>query len=208
MRYSFGLATALLLTYCDLAAIRSRPVRHGVWLDVAVGYGWVRVSSDTLQGRSQNGVDGILALGGTISSRLRAGVGWAQWSTKWGSGRQNCVTRYDILAYYYPFVDHSFFVEAAIGSVDYAGVHASGERADSTFISGHVWGPTVAVGWDVQLGTGSSEWSIVSLRPRLSYSYGPSRTLHSPDGSLIATGWRQRLLSLDIGLVMHQPDRR
>ncbi len=183
-------------------------MRHGVWLDGAMGYGWVHVSSDTLQGRSQNGIDGILALGWTISSRLRAGVGWAQWSTKWGSGRQNWVSRYDILAYYYPFVDHSFFVEGAVGSVDYAVVHVSGERADSNFISGNVWGPTVAVGWDVRLGTGSSVGSIFSLRPRLSYSYGPSRTLHSPDGSLIATGWRQQLLSLDIGIVMHPPDSR
>jgi len=199
-----ALVTALLLTCWDVAAGQAHPARHGVWLDGALGYGWVHVSSDTLQGQSQHGVDGILAFGWTLGSHVRAGVAWAQWSTKWGTGRQNLITRYDILAYYYPVADRSFFVEAAIGSGDYAAVHASGERVDTNFISGHAWGPTVAVGWDVRLGAGS----IFSLRPRLSYCYGPSRTLHSPDGSLIASGWRQRLLSLDIGIVMHPPDSR
>ena len=205
---TLALVTALLLTCWGLAATQAHLVRHGVWLDFALGYGWVHVSSDTLQGRSQNGVDGILAFGWTLSSRVRAGVAWAQWSTKWGTGRQNWITRYDILAYYYPFADRSFFVEAAIGSGDYAVVHASGERADTNFISGHAWGPTVALGWDVRLGTGSSVGTLFSLRPRLSYCYGPSRTLRSPDGSLIATGWRQHLFSLDIGIVMHPRDSR
>ena len=160
------------------------------------------MSSDTLRGRNQSGIDGIIAVGWTFSSRLRAGIGWAQWSSGLGAGRQTWITSYDILAYYYPFAHAPFFLEAAVGSVDYLVVHAAGERADSVYFSGSAWGPTIAVGWDASLG------SMFSLRPRLSYVYGPPRSLHSPDGTLIASAWTQHVLSLDLGFVMHPPDSR
>jgi hypothetical protein len=196
------LISAFLLTNCHLAFAQARPARHGVWADGALGGGWVHMSSDTLRGRSQNGIDGIMALGWTFSSRVRAGIGWAQWASGLGVGRQTWINSYDILVYYYPVPDRPFFLEAAVGSVDYAVVHAAGERADSVYFSGSAWGPTVAVGWDASLG------SSVSLRPRLSYSYGPPRSLHSADGTLIATGWKQHLLSLDVGFVFHPQDSK
>jgi len=199
---TLSVVTALLFTYSELACAQDRPERHGVWVDAALGVGWAHTSSDTLRGRSQYGVDGIIALGGTFSSRVRAGIGWAQWTTPLGGGRQTWITSYDILLYYYPIDQRPFFLEAALGSIDYSVVHARGERADSVYFSGSAWGPTVAVGWDASLGRG------FSLRPRLSYSYGPPKSLHAPDGTLIATGWKQHLLSLDVGLVFHPPDSR
>ena len=196
------LLIALSLTYCGLCSGQSRPERHGIWVDGALGVGQVHMSSDTLGGRSQTGIDGIIALGWTFGSRVRAGIGWAQWTSGLGSGRQTWVTSYDILVYYYPFAHRPLFLEAALGSVDYSVVHAAGERADSVYFSGRAWGPTVAVGWDASLG------SFTSVRPRLSYVYGPPRNLHAPDGTLVATGWEQRVLSLDVGFVIHPPDSR
>ena len=205
-----SLLTVLVFAYCNLANAQTGRERHGIWLDGALGPGWVHVSSDTLQGRNQTGIDGILAIGWTLGSRVRAGIGWAQWTSQWGAGKQNWVTSYDILVYYYPFPHRTFFLEAAVGSGDYLVVHvpAGGQRADSISLSGSAWGPTVAIGWDASLGRGRSVGSIFSFRPRLSYSYGPPRTLQSGDGTVLATGWRHHVLSLDIGVVMHPPDSR
>ncbi len=199
---TLSVLTALLLTYCELGCAQGRPERHGVWVDGALGAGWVHMSSDTLGGRSQNGIDGIIALGWTFGSHVRAGIGWAQWTSGLGVGKRTWITSYDVLVYYYPIARRPFFLEAAVGSVDYSVVHAAGERADSVYFSGTAWGPTVAVGWDASLG------SMFSVRPRLSYSYGPPRSLHSPDGTLVATGWKQHVLSLDVGFVFHPPDSR
>jgi len=195
-----SLITALLLAQGHIVSAQAHPERQGVWADLAIGEGWVHVSSDTLRGRSQSGIDGILAFGWTPCSRVRFGVSWAQWSSRWGGGKQNWITRYDILVYYYPFARNNFFVEAAAGPNDYSVVHVSGEQADTIYLSGHTWGPTIAAGWDAPGGP-------FSLRPRLTYSYGPPRNLHS-GGTLLATGWKQHLLSLDIGVVLHAPDKQ
>ena len=196
-----SLLNALVLASSHLASAQAPPERYGVWTDLALGCGWVDMSSDTLRGRSENDKDFIFALGWTISSHVRAGIGVAAWSHPMGAGRETWINRYNILVYYYPFTHRSVFLEAAAGPVDYLVVHASGETADTIYFSGNAWGPTLGVGWDLPLVGG------FSLRPRLTYSYGPPRTLHS-DGTLIATGWKLHLVSLDLGVVMHPGDSR
>ena len=198
------LMSALLLTYCDRAHAQARPTRHGLWMDVGLGDGSLHVSSDTLRGRSQNGIDFVWDFGWTLSSRVRAGIGVDQWTSKWGAGKQNWVTSFNILVYYYPLARRTFYLQAGAASADYMVVHVpgGGERADSTYFSGTAWGITGAAGWDIPV------HGIFSVRPLLSYSYGPPRSLHSPDGTLIATGWRHHLLSLDLGLVFHPTDSR
>src|SRR5882762_5994464 len=96
----------------------------------------------------------------------------------------------------------TFYLQAGAASADYMVVRVptGGERADSTYFSGTAWGITTAVGWDIPV------HGSVSLRPLLSYSYGPPRGLHSSDGTVIATGWKHHLLSLDVALVFHPRD--
>ena len=196
------LMSALLLTYCERAHAQARPTRHGLWMDVGLGDGSLHVSSDTLRGRSQNGIDFVWDFGWTLSSRVRAGIGVDQWTSKWGGGKQNWITSFNILAYYYPLARRTFYLQAGAANADYMVVQVpgGGERADSTYFSGTAWGITGAAGWDIPV------HGILSVRPLLSYSYGPPRSLHSPDGTLIATGWRHHLLSLDLGLVFHPKD--
>lgn len=196
------LMSALLVTYCHRAHAQVRPTRHGLWMDVGLGHGSLHVSSDTLRSRSQDGIDFIWDFGWTFSSRLRAGIGVDQWTSKWGAGKQNWVTSFNILAYYYPLARRTFYLQAGAASADYMVVHVptGGERADSTYFSGTAWGITTAVGWDIPV------HGSLSLRPLLSYSYGPPRGLHSPDGTVIATGWKHDLLSLDVALVFHPRD--
>jgi hypothetical protein len=196
------LLSALLFTYCNRAHAQARPLRHGLWMDLGLGGGSLHVSSDTLRARTQNGFDFIVDAGWTFTSQLRAGVGIDQWTSKWGSGKQNWVTSLNILVYYYPLADRTLYLQAGAANADYMAVHVQGggERADSTYFEGTAWGITGGVGWDIPL------HGAVSIRPLLSYSYGPPRSLRSPDGTLIATGWRQHLLSLDIGVVLHPRD--
>lgn len=196
-----SLLSALVLAYSDLAYAQARPERYGVWTDLAVGWGWVQMSSDTLRGRNQNDTDFIFALGWTFGSHVRAGLGVAAWAHPLGAGKEIWINRYEILVYYYPLTRHSLFLEAAAGPVDYSVVHASGETADITYFSGNAWGPTLGVGWDL------SPVGPFSIRPRLTYSYGPPRTLHSGD-TLIATGWKLHVVSLGLGVVMHPADSR
>lgn len=170
-------------------------------MDAAVGNGWLHVSSDTLRGRNQTGMDVIWDFGWTFSSHLRAGVGVDQWTSEWGgTGKQNWITSFNMLIYYYPFAHRTFYLQAGAASADYMRVHAGAERADSTYFSGTAWGLTGAAGWDIPVS------ETLSVRPLLSYSYGPPRSLHAPDGTLIATGWKQHLLSLDVGFVIHPAD--
>lgn len=195
------LVTTLLLSYCDRTYAQARPTRHGLWMDAAVGSGWLHVSSDTLRGRNQTGMDFIWDFGWTFGSHLRAGVGVDQWTSEWGgTGKQNWITSFNGLIYYYPLAHRTFYLQAGAANADYMVVHAGAERADRVYCSGTAWGLTGAAGWDIPVS------ETLSLRPLLSYSYGPPRSLHAPDGTLVATGWKQRLVSLDVGFVLHPAD--
>src|SRR5947207_13198043 len=83
----FCLMSALLLTYNSLAHAQDGPARRGFWMDVALGDGLAHLSSDTLAGQNRNGMDFIWDLGWTLSSRVRAGIGVDQWTSRWGAGR-------------------------------------------------------------------------------------------------------------------------
>jgi hypothetical protein len=174
-------------------------------MDIGGGDGSLHVSSDSVRGRSQIGSDFIWDFGWTFSSRVRAGIGVDQWtSNEWWGGKENWVTSFNVLVYYYPLVRRSFYLQVGAASADYMVVHVpfEGERADSTYFSGTAWGITGAAGWDIPL------QGPVSVRPLLSYSYGPPRNLRAPDGTLIATGWRHRVLSLVVGVVVHPVDSK
>jgi len=193
------LMSALLVTHSHRAHAQDRPARQGPWLDIALGYGSAHYSSDTLRGRNQDGIDFIWDFGLTLSSRARAGIGVDQWMSSWGAGKNTWLTSFDILVYYYPFARRTFFLQAGAGSANYSVVHDPGffaERADSTYFSGTAWGVTGAAGWDIPV------HGVLAIRPLLSYSYALPRNVHAPDGTLIATGWRHHLLSLDLGLVV------
>ncbi len=199
------LMSALLLTYNSSAHAQDGSARHGFWMDVALGDGLAHLSSDTLAGQNRNGIDFIFDLGWTLSSRVRAGIGVDQWTSRWGAGEQTWLTSYNLSVYYYPLAHRTLFLQAGAGGSDYSVVHVpwqflGADRADTVYLSGSAWGATAVAGWDARLG------SRVSLRPRFSYSYGSPRRLHAADGTLLATGWKQHWLSVDIGLVLHPAD--
>jgi len=193
---------ALLLTVHSQMEAQEGRARHGPWADIALGYGLAHVASDTLASRNRSGFDVVADLGWTLGSRVRVGIGVDQWSSRWGAGDQTWQTSYNISLYYYPIAHRTFFLQAGAGVSNYSVVHVpwaflGSSYADTTYFSGTAWGATAAAGWDVPL-SGS-----ISARPRFSYSYGAPRSLRTDSGTLIATGWKQHWLSIDIGLVFH-----
>ena len=70
------------------------------------------------------------------------------------------------------------------------------ESADTTYFKGFGFTGTLGVGRDVQIG-----WLVLS--PRLAYVYGAPRTLHSPNGTAVATGSMQHMLEVSIAVVAH-----
>jgi len=195
--------SVLLLMHAGRAYAQGGPVRHGFWLDYAEGQGWAHMTGDTAP-RSAVHSGGItnIDLGWTFGSRVRVGVGAGQWARELGGGMETWLTSYGITAYYYPVARRSAFLQVEAGGSYYALVHVpwGGEAADTTYLSGTAWGATVAVGWDVRLG------EIFTLRPRLAYSYGAPRSVRSADGTLLAAHWKDELLVIDVGMVLHPPD--
>ena len=67
------------------------------------------------------------------------------------------------------------------------------ESTDTTYFKGFGFTGTLGIGRDVQVG-----WLV--LTPRLAYLYGAPRTLHSPNGTTVATGSMQHMLEASIAV--------
>ena len=200
---AFRRVSALLLMCCGRADAQGGAVRHGIWVNLAAGDGWAHMSSDGQpKGATRNGSLFSFDLGWTFGSRVRAGVGASQWARELGGGNEDWITSYGVSAFVYPVAHRSVFLEAGAGGSYYARVHVppDGERADTTYLSGTGWGATVAAGWDARIG------DVFTLRPRLAYAYGAPRTVRYADRTLLATHWKQRMVSVDVGIVLHPPD--
>jgi hypothetical protein len=98
---------------------------------------------------------------------------------------------------YYPRVNGGPFLEGGVGLSDYLLGKGTGDpiepiSRDTTYASGAAWGYTLGLGWTVPGKT-------VSFTPRVDYALGRTRTLHSPDGATVATGWTPNVLLVEAG---------
>ena len=197
--------SGLLLVWAFPAGAQGDRARHGLWGHLALGYGLASFASDTLAGDRRSGFDFVFDAGFTPNSQVRVGIGVDQWASRLGSGKQTWLINWIGSVYYYPLTRRTFFLHAGAGVSDYSYVHLpwaflGSSFADTVYVSGAAWGATAGAGWDIPLRGGGT------VRPRLEYSYGSPRNLHSANGTVVATGWRQHWLSLDVGLVFHPAD--
>jgi len=187
----FAVATLMLLslTTPSVAQTSIGAQRHGFWLAVGVGGGSARVSCDSCGNHSgHGGVSYSIALGATPNRRLRVGAEWRYWVHYVDT--VPLIQTYTALASYYPRPRGGPFVEAGLGLARYsASFH-------TILYVGNGLGVSVATGWEIPFRGGPS------LRPQVSYLMGAVGTLRRSSGTLVATGWKQHLLLIEIRFQM------
>jgi len=73
------------------------------------------------------------------------------------------------------------------------------ESVDTTYFKGFGLTGTIGIGWDVHIGSTSF------ISPRVLYLYGAPRTLHSPNGTRVATGSTQHMLEVSVAVFSSGP---
>ncbi len=187
------------LVFAEVAPACAQSLRHGVWMNVGLGYGSARFSCDTCTGsRRLNGWTVSVDLGGTPNQHVRIGAGVHGWLNGLKAGQQlpGIVTGTIMLAYY-PRKRAGFFVDVGGERSGYGLGKGTGDPIepysnDTTYYSGGGWGFTLGTGWEIRRGRGA-------LRPHVAYHYGAINRLHFPNGATAVTGWKQSLLSIELG---------
>jgi len=182
-----AVATVMLLSLTT-PSVAQAPIgaqRHGFWLAVGVGGGSAHVSCDSCGNHSgRGGVSYSIALGATPNPRLRVGAEWRYWVRYVDT--VPLIQTYTALASYYPRPRGGPFVEAGLGLARYsASFHTILYVANGL-------GMSVATGWEIPFRGGPS------LRSQVSYLMGAVGTLRRSSGTLVATGWKQHLLLIEI----------
>ena len=181
---------SVLLYTCDaLARAQGDDTRHGAWLGVGLGYGSAGFSCDTCgRSRELGGWTFNLGLGGTPNPHVQLGVQGDFWENGLRRGRLPTISTGTVLLAYYPRVTGSAFVEAGLGLSNYALEHGTGDPLEPvahepSYFSGTGRGYTLGFGWE---------------GIRVVYHYGNVGALRDPSGAMIATGWKQKMLLVEI----------
>ncbi len=186
------------LVLAEVAPTYAQAPRHGFWIDLGLGYGSASFSCDTCTGsRRLGGWTGSGGLGGTFSPHVRLGADlrlW--WNGLKAGGRLPGIDNGTLSLSYYPRTRGGPFVKGGAGFSHYEVCKGTGDpiepcSRDPSYYSGTGWGVTLGAGWEIPIPRGA-------LRPLLEYHHGAASRLHSPNGATVATGWRQRLLSVEI----------
>jgi hypothetical protein len=174
----------------------------GGWGEFALGYGSLHAFSGTSGGgRHMDGYSFVFGAGIT-RSHWYPGVLLDIWQHRFPDGETETANiAVTASALYYLSGRGGFFLEGGLGLSDYRmlkGLHGGllFESADTTYFKGFGYTGTLGIGRDLQIG-----WLVFS--PRLAYLYGAPRTLHSPNGTTVATGSMQHMLEASIAFVAH-----
>ena len=143
------------------------------------------------------GTTATIQFGQTVSQHVQIG-GSADWwwhSAITTQGWDRWINHFALSLFYYPWtVRHGFFIE---GGPAVTVAHAA--VTDSTGLQRHGWGFSIGIGYDV------ATCRVVSLTPRLAYSYGWVGDIDYPLGTNVpfARGWKHEVVSLGLGITLH-----
>jgi len=144
------------------------------------------------------GSTALIQVGGPATPHLQVGFSADWWWHDFSSPQPSEEGIFDLAVslFYFPSTEHHrFFIEGGPAlSEAYATV------SDSTALQRHGWGFTAGIGYDV-----APRW-VVSLTPRLAYSYAWVGDINYPLGSNVpfARGWKHEVVSLGLGLTFHE----
>ncbi len=199
---SLNLVVAVSLVSPVQVHAQSADSTRGGWGEFALGYGSLHAFSGASGGGRHMDGYSFLFGGGITRSRLYAGVVLDIWQHRFPDGETETANiTVTASALYYLTGRGGLFLEGGLGLSDYRmlkGLHGGllFESADTTYFKGFGFTGTLGIGRDVQIG-----WLVLS--PRLAYVYGAPRTLHSPNGTAVATGSMQHMLEVSIAAVAH-----
>jgi hypothetical protein len=100
-----------------------------------------------------------------------------------------------LLLTYYPRIRGGPFVEAGGGFANYSLEKGTGDpiepvsKTTPSFAEGWGWGYALGVGWS----------RLSGFTPRVTYAYGEERRLHAAGDGTVATGWKQKVLLVEVG---------
>ncbi|HXF95255.1 MAG TPA: outer membrane beta-barrel protein [Gemmatimonadales bacterium] len=192
MRHSLRfLMAAVLLTLlgASMASAQRPQTRRGFWIGFGIGYGSADVSCDGCGNvDAEGGFSSFIKLGGTLNDKVLLGADITGW-TKSEGGTTATLGNMTAAVFFYPMPQSGLFLKGGAGFSVYT--ESNGIEADGTGV-----GLTVGVGYDVRVGAN------ISLTPVADFVWGSVGDIQA-DGVTAATGWKQNLLHLGLGVTFH-----
>lgn len=190
------LAFVLSVSLPGLASAQT-PEREGFWFGFGAGVGSADVTCDDCDGDSdrETGGAGYLKAGWTLNPRVLLGIEGSAWTrTEDEEGVDVTINMYNVSGTltFYPSETAGFFVKGGAGM---AFVNSKFEEGNTTIDSdmGNGLGLLAGIGYDFKLGR------RVSMTPALDVYYGNIGDLKFA-GEDLASGWKQNVVALTIGL--------
>ena len=186
------LVTLLAVFSCAASAARAQypQRRDGFWIGFGLGYGSANITCDNCgRGPRTDGITGFVKLGGTPSRNLLVGGAINTWFHS-NSSATEALTSLTASLYLYPAARSGFFVTGGLGFSNY---HVNSTPS----FDGTGWGFTAGAGYDIRFGRD------VSLTPVVNYVYGAVGDVNQSGVGRYATGWKQNVVELGLGVTFH-----
>lgn len=168
--------------------------RRGFWMNFGLGFGSATYSCDGCANPGNRGAPtGFLRMGGTLNPQVLLG-GEVDWWARAQSGGTQSMGHVAFTVSYYPKPLGGFFVRAGAG---YSNFTQSGNGPSAT---GNGFALVGGVGYDLLVGR------TLSLTPSGTVSYGYVGDI-TQSNTIMASGWRQVVLDVGLGLTIHKPRR-
>src|SRR6267143_320150 len=191
--HSTARVVALLAAFsCAASAARAQypQRRDGFWIGFGLGYGSANITCDNCgSGPRTDGITGFVKLGGTPSRNLLVGGAVNAWSHS-DSSATEALTNLTASLYLYPAARRGLFLTGGLGFSNY---HLNSTPS----FDGTGWGFTAGAGYDLRVGRD------VSLTPVVNYVYGTVGDVNQSGVGRFATGWKQNVIELGLGVTFH-----
>lgn len=195
VRFTAGAALAFVLSV-SLPSAASAQEREGFWFGFGAGVGSADVTCDDCDADAdrETGGAGYVKAGWTLNPRVLLGIEGSAWTkTQDEDGIDVTVNMYNVSGTltFYPSDTAGFFVKGGAGL---AFVDTKLKRGTTLDIDlGNGLGLLAGIGYELRLG------NRVRLTPALDAYYGNIGDIRLA-GEDVATGWKQNVVALTIGL--------
>lgn len=193
-----GVLAAALTAFVPATALAQAQERQGFWFGFGAGVGSADATCDDCDDEDndrETGAAGSLRAGWTLNSRVLLGVEGSAWTkSEDEDGADVTINIYNVsgTVTLYPSETAGFFVKGGAGL---AFVNSKYKEGNTTIDSdlGNGRGLLAGIGYDFRLGR------RVRLTPALDAYYGNIGEVKI-EGETLATGWKQNVVALTIGL--------